>query len=336
MKRILLGFALISTVSFGQQTINSVQDGDFFAFGTWDCFCLPADGDTVNVNHDLNMNFGIPYTMGMITVNASGSLSDGGVDKDIYINGGQFVNFGTVNIDGFWLDSGSVYNSGTMILDSLLTQGDFINDGQINVFDFAHDQNATFENNAILEITNNFNNQGTFLNNDLMTVVNDASICNIQTMDALFFNEGTLCVENDFAVCSGDTLSGAGTIYIAAASINDGVVNGTLHVNTPSGAFGLNTGTVGPSVTFGTDACGLSTNISEVSQWDLYPNPANNVIISSEQNIEYVIYDLSGKLLKSAFTINGSIDVSHLSTGAYLIEMTNKAGTIETKKFMKN
>jgi hypothetical protein len=56
------------------------------------------------------MNFGIPYTTGIITVNASVSLSHGGVDKDIYFNGGEFINYGTINLAGFWLDSGNAQN----------------------------------------------------------------------------------------------------------------------------------------------------------------------------------------------------------------------------------
>jgi hypothetical protein len=63
MKIILLGFALLSFTVFREQTISSVQDGDLFAFGTWDNFYLSADGDTVKINHDLIMNFGNPYTM---------------------------------------------------------------------------------------------------------------------------------------------------------------------------------------------------------------------------------------------------------------------------------
>ncbi|MEO9532691.1 MAG: T9SS type A sorting domain-containing protein [Crocinitomicaceae bacterium] len=335
MKRILLGFALISSMSFGQQTINSVQDGDFFAFGTWDCFCLPADGDTVNISHDVHMNFGIPYTMGIITVNASGSLSDGGVDKDIYINGGSFVNNGTVNLDGFWLDSGDVVNNGLMLLDSLLSQDMMINNGEITVYDFAHDQGVTFENNGIIEVTNNFNNQGHFTNNDLMTVVLDASICNIQSMDAMYINNGILCVENDFAVCGGDTLTGTGTVYIGAASVNDGVVNGTLHINTPSGAFGLNTGTVGSSVTFGTDVCGLTVDQENISNWNIFPNPATDFVMSTQTNITFEIFDLSGKRVISDKSIDGKIDITDLTEGVYLIKMTSQEGIVNTKKFMK-
>lgn len=115
----------------------------------------------------------------------------------------------------------------------------------------------------------------------------DASICNIQSTDAMSINEGILCVGNDFTVCGGDTLTGAGTSYIDAASINDGNVLGTLHINKPSRAFGLTTGTVSSSVMFGAVACGLATDISEVVNWELYPNPVLDVITSPERHINY-------------------------------------------------
>ena len=62
MKQILLSLSLIASLSFGQTVITSVQDGDFFGVGTWDCgLCVPTDGDTVIINHNINMNTGIPY-----------------------------------------------------------------------------------------------------------------------------------------------------------------------------------------------------------------------------------------------------------------------------------
>ena len=86
MKRILLGLCFFAGWTFGQSTLTSVQNGDFFAVGTWDCgLCVPQDGDTVIINHTINMNTGIPYTAGQIRINAAGSLNDGGNNKDMAV-----------------------------------------------------------------------------------------------------------------------------------------------------------------------------------------------------------------------------------------------------------
>ena len=231
MKKVLLGLTLLASTAFGQ-TITSVQDGNFFGLLTWDCLCLPTNGDTVIINHDVLMNAGIPYSAGTIIVNTTGSLTDGGVDKDIYINGGEFENHGLVDLDGFWLDSGYVINTGTMILDSLWTQDDMDNTGDLTTFDFLHDQFATFTNDADLNVTNNFANQGEFWNNDLMTVVNDFSNCNIQTSKAAFYTDGILCVQTDFISCDtlGSGTAGTGTIYIGGASTNTGDIYGPITI----------------------------------------------------------------------------------------------------------
>lgn len=337
MKNILLFLGLIGSSAFGQTTITSVADGDFFALGTWDCFCLPANGDSVIINHNVNLNFGITYDDGSITVNSNGTLTDGGIDKDFYLNGGTFFNHGFVELDGFWLDSGSVTNTGNMILDSLLTQGDMDNTGTITVFDFLHDEYVNFENTGTINVTNNFNNEGYFFNaiSGIITVINDASNCNIQNDDAYFVNDGIWCVGNDFSNCGAtDTLTGIGTLSIDGQSSNLGHVGGTLTVNTPTSGFTLNTGTVEGTVNFGNATCGLGTDESAII-FNIYPNPVSDYLVLNQYNVHYSIIDLAGKIVLDGVSSSGKVDLRSLSNGSYFIILNHNNQSV-TKQFIKH
>ncbi|MCB9224885.1 MAG: T9SS type A sorting domain-containing protein [Crocinitomicaceae bacterium] len=323
MKNLLLLISLIGTYTFGQTTMTSVQDGNFFGIGTWDCgICVPQDGDTVFINHTITMNTGIPYTAGSITINTTGTLTDGGVDKDIYINGGQLINWGTLECDGFMLDSGFFKNIGTMTLDSLWIQDSTRNTGTIIVYDFLNDQDGKFYNEGEITVTNNFNNQELFENYlwGTMSVGNDASNCNIQSSMAEFKNNGILCVAGDFTNCNGDTLGGInGTIYIAGSSSNLGHVEGLMTINTPTSGFSLNTGTIGTGISFGNATCILAVEESAIEPLFIYPNPAQNILNLSSKNVNYTIVDFSGRTVLSGNTVNGQIEIESLNPGTYLI-----------------
>jgi hypothetical protein len=69
----------------------------------------------------------------------------------------------------------------------------------------------------------------------------------------------------------------------------------------------------------------------------LYPNPATDVLKvfskNTNENMEYKIYDLSGKLLieGKAFSKNGSIDIRDFSDGEYLIKIKSSKGLSQHK-----
>lgn len=335
MKKILL-FLFILPFCTTAQVVSTVADGDFYNPLIWSDFSVPADGDSLMILHDVNMNFGIPYTAGSITVAVGGKLSDGGTDKDVYINGGQLINHGILDFDGLWLDSGYFANYGSVTLDSLLTQDDCINEGTILVFDFLHDQNATFSTTGDIWVTNNFNNQGVFELNAIMTVDNDASNCNIQSSNATLLLNGWLCVANDFLNCATDTIRGSGTLFIGGASTNAGEVQGTLTVNDlSSGAFDLNTGTIEGTVSFGTAVCGIGFEEEESIDWTIYPNPATEIVYSSLPDVEYKVYEMTGRLLEEGKSITGEIPVQHLPKGLYMIKLINTDGQIKTNRIEK-
>ena len=323
MKKLLLLFAIsLAGILNAQATITSTADGDFYSLSTWDCFCIPTNGDTVIIEHDVNMNLGILYNSGRIEIMPTGSLSDGGVDKDIAVNGGEFINHGTLDCDGFLLDSGYFLNDGIIILDSLWTRDDMDHEGTLTTFDFLNDQGATFTGTGDITVGNNFANQGVFILDGVnMTVANDASNCNIASSDATMeINTSVLCIENDFLNCGSDTLRGNGEIFIGSLSTNGGEVEGTLDINTSTGGFTVNTGTIEGTVTFGTSNCYLGQEESTLTI-EVYPNPSNGIIYVTESNVEYALIDISGKTIEFGFTTGNELDFSKYTTGVYFLEL---------------
>ncbi len=64
----------------------------------------------------------------------------------------------------------------------------------------------------------------------------------------------------------------------------------------------------------------------------LYPNPAKNTLyINNIQNANVTVFDLSGKLLINLQNTDSQIDISSLSEGIYIINVTTNQGTSVTK-----
>ncbi|PLX07388.1 MAG: hypothetical protein C0596_10610 [Marinilabiliales bacterium] len=77
--------------------------------------------------------------------------------------------------------------------------------------------------------------------------------------------------------------------------------------------------------------------VNELTGISLYPNPANGTInINGITNSDVVIYDIYGKQIKEFNSINSTtIDISDMSNGVYLMNISNKDG-VKTLKFVKN
>jgi len=81
--------------------------------------------------------------------------------------------------------------------------------------------------------------------------------------------------------------------------------------------------------------CILDVEDFKLIQFSIYPNPSESVIsIVSDSNIEQVnIYSLQGILIKNVSEIN-DIDISHLSSGLYFIEVLSEKGK-SVQKFIR-
>lgn len=334
MKTLLLFLSLVSLTSFGAIK-TTTNNGNFFNPLNWDCFCIPASGDSLVINHAMQMTASIYYTSGQIKINAGGSLLEDGTNRDVWVAGGSLINNGVFDCYRLYISSGSFVNTGTSVyFDSLWNQGAITNTGNITVYDILNDQTGTFDNIGQFVVENNFGNQGDFLNTGSVDVGNNFSNCNIQSSYAILTNQNTFCVDNDFSNCIQDSIRGIGNYFIAGASSNFGVFDGSYTFNTPTGALSVNTGTVSPSVSFGNGVCGLSLDKNQTAL-SIYPNPANDVLNVTASNFSYTIVDLSGKIIQSDYQFSGTIDINQLSTGIYFIEVKESNGTISTLKFAK-
>ncbi|MCQ2285378.1 MAG: choice-of-anchor J domain-containing protein [Bacteroidales bacterium] len=86
----------------------------------------------------------------------------------------------------------------------------------------------------------------------------------------------------------------------------------------------------------GDPGTGSSIDESSLPAFELYPNPANNVIyISSQSQIEKVeIYNLEGKLMKSIDGNTETISIQNLTSGLYFVRCLSTDG-VSVRKFIK-
>jgi len=79
----------------------------------------------------------------------------------------------------------------------------------------------------------------------------------------------------------------------------------------------------------------------DLTSWSIYPNPANesiSVAFSSEEPVALSIVDLSGKevLTVSDYSTDSALDVSHLTSGFYMIHMRRDGHKMTSRKLIKN
>lgn len=81
----------------------------------------------------------------------------------------------------------------------------------------------------------------------------------------------------------------------------------------------------------------LQTGENQNSNFKIYPNPATDFLnIKSDQKISKIeIYDMTGKLLKSANGRDRKISVAQLTKGIYIIKLLTENGVVNSK-FIKN
>tara|TARA_R110002072_G_scaffold238939_1_gene396669 strand:+ start:65250 stop:66257 length:1008 start_codon:yes stop_codon:yes gene_type:complete len=332
MKTILLLVTLLPLISFSQ-TKTTIANGDFYNPIVWDCFCLPASGDNLIINHDLIMNTDIYYTAGQILINANGSLAEDATGRDFWADGtANLTNQGDFTVSRLLFSPNAVFTNGGVanIVDSLFNQGVISNNGTVSVFDFLNDQTGTLTNFGTISILNNMNNQGEVNNQSNMDLGNDFSNCNTQTMDAVFNNDGIFCVTNNFSNCPDDTLKGMGDYYIGGSSTNLGVFDETFTFNTPSGTIGL-PGTIAPGVTVTAGSCTLGLEFSDDISFEVFPNPTNSDIHFSITDVNYVLYDYSGKLISKGKIENYRIDFNNIADGLYTLVLEDYG----TARFIK-
>ena len=82
------------------------------------------------------------------------------------------------------------------------------------------------------------------------------------------------------------------------------------------------------------------TEIRDEERINIFPNPANNVINFTEltRNSKANLFDINGKLCMSLLLKKGTsqIDISELSKGNYLLQITDDKSAARKSVFIKN
>ncbi|PZR11665.1 MAG: hypothetical protein DI539_20525 [Flavobacterium psychrophilum] len=79
------------------------------------------------------------------------------------------------------------------------------------------------------------------------------------------------------------------------------------------------------------------TNDNTIEGLQMFPNPTENILtITSANNAEksVIVYDMLGKQVINTTVANGTIDVSNLNAGIYIVNITEE-GKTATKKLIK-
>ena len=87
------------------------------------------------------------------------------------------------------------------------------------------------------------------------------------------------------------------------------------------------------------DQSTASSNTNNISGLKLYPNPVtgNMLNITSDNNYEKLvaIYDVLGKQVVNTVTKNGTVNVSNLNSGVYIVKITEEGKTATRKLVVK-
>ncbi|HMQ74497.1 MAG TPA: hypothetical protein PKE21_05540 [Flavobacteriales bacterium] len=137
--------------SSAQTTVSSVVDGDWTAPSTWDCGCVPQNGDTVVVQHAVELPTDVVHLGGAFRITASGALvgsgSSGLWSTAPFTNSGSVSLHRLVLLDGSaWTDS--LVNTGSIATMRMAMRRAGRNTGVISAIDSLVFDHCSFRNEA--------------------------------------------------------------------------------------------------------------------------------------------------------------------------------------------
>lgn len=215
--------AILLTFNAYSTTYTSASNGNWMNFMTWSPFGVPIPGDIVIINHAVALDTSFAYTVGSITVNASGSLIQNSPVRDIMLNGvnASFTNHGTTTIRFLALSSGSFNNTGMFNVKSVLNNIILNNSGTLNGVDSLYNNTGTVNNGGTINIM-------TFYNNNIWH--NFGTIQGLTTVVDSMWNEGTFTNYNG-AMLKADSATNNGTFT------NSGTIEYLQFTNYVNGTF---------------------------------------------------------------------------------------------------
>lgn len=255
------------------------------------------------------------------TNNGSFGMVDSILVQGVLSNNGVF---GAGNV----LISGQSFNTGTMDVDSLGVTGQLTSyDGNFWLTAFGNNGTTIFNDTYIIT-EGNFYNAENLTTNTATEIICNGSFYTGDTLGGSAFANlnGSISIAQDFGVSDG--VDGSAKICIGGVSTNVGTINGTLNL-CDNGASGLdfNFGTIANSVVFCSPVCYV--NIEEISNdWSIFPNPSETSfqIEGIEEGTRLELWSAAGVLVKSLEFNGESIDVSSVSSGAYVLKVLSTKG----------
>ncbi len=142
-----------------------------------------------------------------------------------------------------------------------------------------------------------------------------------------------------------DVRSGEGFKYMSSLNVHFGIGQATninqVIIRWPSGLVDTYNN-VSPNQTLNVvEGVTLGTNSFENFVFTMYPNPVKNNInisINTANPVEFIsaeIYDLSGRRVQATSVQNQSVNVDLLSTGTYILKLTDSNNENYSQKFIK-
>lgn len=299
---LIAAIALTSTVN--ARIVTSQANGNATSPLTWDCFCIPVDGDTIMIYHAITLDVDYAFTMGGIQIANSGSVTGNANNRIFGVSGGYFINNGSVTV-GYLAHNGGTFTNGGMItvLGSLLVDQTvtMVNLGTVDVGDSSYiNTNATLQNQSV------FNgavclSAGTIDNQGYMTV---ADILNTGTLT--HGPLGTIIASGSFYNTGNVTLNGAATVQGDIWNAENMTVN--YFVTTQSL---LNGDSINGTATF--------TNNGTVS--------VANSLYNSEDITGTGDFCVTDSTLNSG-AITGTVDICDQTGGGWDLNVGTEAGTV--------
>ncbi len=343
--------------NLNSQTITSVANGNWTNPATWGG-AIPQPGSNIVINHTVTLNTDWGYTTGSITINASGSLNGNSSMRGIAI-GNKLTVYGIFNVARVILYSGSITNSGTIQIDSLMNTTKLTNlsGATINASQFQIGSGGTFNNygslvssyivnldslkNYGMISTNNLINSKTFINSTtgLINLNNNFLNTDSLTSPGVFTNNGRVVVNNNW--CNKDEVNGIGKFCVQNNSSNSGTMSGTFDFcDLTGGSIDINTGNIAGTITYCLYSCvtGINENTNNIII-NVYPNPCNGIFSilarNSASTLNLEIFNMLGEsIYTSQLTDKIDIDLSKHTKGLYLIQIKSEKGIINTGKII--
>ena len=142
-----------------------------------------------------------------------------------------------------------------------------------------------------------------------------------------------------------DVRSGEGFRYMSTLNVHFGIGTATtinqVIVRWPSGVVDIFNNLNPNQTLLVVEGATLGTNSFENFVFTMYPNPVKNIInisINTANPVEFIsaeIYDLTGRRVQTSLVQNQSVNVDLLSTGTYILKLTDSNNENYSQKFIK-